>query len=83
MFPEVSPFFSLSNFVKSAVISIFRSNETSGTAMLSFSGPTNVLNVTPPADFAMTFPLVWLPAFLVPVALLLHGLAIIKVLRRG
>ena len=54
-----------------------------GTAMLSFSGPTNVIKVTPPADFVVTFPLVWLPAFLVPVALLLHGLAIIKVRRLG
>jgi hypothetical protein len=54
-----------------------------GTAMLSFSGPTNVIKVTPPADFAMTFPLVWLPAFLVPVAMVLHGLAIMKVRRGG
>jgi hypothetical protein len=54
-----------------------------GTSILAFSGPTNVLKVTPPADYAMTFPMVWLPAFLVPVAMLLHGLAIMKLrLRR-
>jgi hypothetical protein len=29
----------------------------------------------------MTFPMVWLPAFLVPVAMLLHGLAIMKLRR--
>lgn len=52
-----------------------------GTAILSFSAATNVIKVTPPPDFAMTFPMVWLPAFLVPVAMLLHGLAILKVRR--
>jgi hypothetical protein len=49
------------------------------TSVLTFSGPLNVIRVTPPADFAMTFPMVWLPGFLVPVALLLHGLALMKV----
>ena len=52
-----------------------------GTSILAFSGPTNLLKVTPPADYAMTFPMVWLPAFLVPVAMLLHGLAIMKLRR--
>ena len=49
-----------------------------GTAILAFSGPLNVIKVVPPADFAMTFPMVWLPGFLVPVAILLHGLALLK-----
>ena len=52
-----------------------------GTAILAFSGPTNLIKVDPPADFAMTFPMVWLPAFLVPLAILLHGLALIKLTR--
>ena len=54
----------------------------SARSILAFSGPTNVLKVTPPADYAMTFPMVWLPAFLVPVAMLLHGLAIMKLRRQ-
>jgi hypothetical protein len=52
-----------------------------GTAILSFSGPTNLIRLAPPADFAMTFPMVWLPAFLVPVAILLHALALMKLAR--
>ncbi len=53
-----------------------------GTSILTFSGPTNVIKVSPPADFAMTFPMVWLPAFLVPLAVLLHGIALLKLRRR-
>jgi hypothetical protein len=30
----------------------------------------------------MSFPMVWLPGFLVPVAVLLHGLAITRLRRR-
>jgi hypothetical protein len=51
------------------------------TSIVSFSGPTNLTGVTPPADFAMTFPMVWLPAFLVPAAILLHLLAIVRLSR--
>ena len=51
------------------------------TSIVSFSGPTNLTGVSPPADFAMTFPMVWLPAFLVPAAILLHLLAIVRLSR--
>lgn len=54
-----------------------------GTSILTFSGPTNVIKVSPPADFAMTFPMVWLPAFLVPLAILLHGISLLKLRRRN
>lgn len=47
-------------------------------AILSFSGPTNLINAMPPSDFVMSFPAVWLPAFLVPVAILLHGIVVLK-----
>ena len=53
------------------------------TSILTFSGPTNVIKVSPPADFAMTFPMVWLPAFLVPLAVLLHGIALLKLRRNA
>ena len=53
------------------------------TAILASPEPLRVINVEPSSIFMMSFPMVWLPAFLVPVAILLHGLAIVRVQGRG
>jgi hypothetical protein len=52
-----------------------------GTGVLAGPGPLQFIKVEPTSIFTMSFPLVWLPGFLVPVAILLHGLAILKIRR--
>jgi hypothetical protein len=49
-----------------------------GSGVLAGPGPLQFIKVEPTSIFTMSFPLVWLPGFLVPVAILLHGLAILK-----
>lgn len=53
------------------------------TGILASPPPLQVIRVEPSSVFMMSFPLVWLPGFLVPVAILLHGLALLRLLRSG
>jgi hypothetical protein len=51
------------------------------TGILASPVPLRVIDVEPSSIFMMSFPMVWLPGFVVPVAILLHGLAIMRVAR--
>jgi hypothetical protein len=50
-------------------------------AILSGPPPLQVIKVEPTSIFVVAWPMVWLPGFLVPVAVLLHGLAMMRLRR--
>ncbi len=50
-------------------------------AQLAMPSPYQIFNTTPPNVFMGYYPYIWLPAFLVPLAWLLHALSIRQLLR--
>ncbi|MCB0808848.1 MAG: hypothetical protein KDB96_06170 [Flavobacteriales bacterium] len=54
-----------------------------GRAVLSFPSPVQVLNLDEPMILVQRLPWIWLPAVIVPMVLLAHVAALLKLLRGG